>query len=986
MSAIPHHTSADNSLHSTVLVLNTMNPSTKKLTQFVLITAFLFQGLSYARSSGTIQVQITANPAQSFVVCAGGAQGDGTVTLEQEKNRPPGKPASAAVTTQLQTNLQLTPPCLPGQIRQYPYSAKGLIHSNQPFLAIFSQNSKLEKRGRKKHGAATLSHPFPLSTLSDVPYKLLGGSEAYGSNDENPSPKHPYWNQMQASGDIDLTMFSGLQLPKALGNYLPDGTSWQTLLSFLDGNSEPQTKTLWVYMEGDTDALTSIQVSREDMEELVASLQNNSSMNWLRNKLLQNQQQELLYPLEPMQDQLSATEMPLSPPVLELIREWLVEILDKPGIEIDLELEQFRLKGNPEEAVEEVAESLVLASRSVTVLNQATEQDNLEQALPHKPDAETSYEGSDVEKLIHKAPLKGDNKTSESSKSGGASSGAGNDGNAQRNPNAYEWSDEGQTPEKRQQGPGSGAAIVSPSNIHARKELTIRFVGRVNSGKSALANVLIGIDHFPVSANYSEKENDFVLNKDGRTLRIQSLQGHGRRVAASAEKAIGNKQFGTADIVILVIASPLDEKDIEFLKEADRKGVKVIVVRNKMREVEREIEQDQKIQLSIDREKAILDQHEKLNKAFKKDLGEAGFSAEYQEQYNLVFTDAQNDKIKTLFDLNDEIIRKLNSSDQECWSIFTKDIDAIKVILFMVSAECENIEDFSKCLEIISNAFEISEYNLKVIRKKANERFISMHGINDEAEKQLNESLDKLKIATKVSAGLGGLGGIGGGAVLGAFLGSFIPVPVVGSVTGAAVGGVAGLFVGSIGGAALVGLPGAIITTIKDTVNRKRLMDTTDQQPFVKGNAHVDPCHKKALHQYALFCAEAGFREYRKKHIKELPKAVAAPHRLGEPVRVMEQLDNMVGLEEVKAFIYSLKAEIAMCLKREKEGLANADARPAYHMVFKGNPGVGKTDIARLISQILYELGVIREAKAIETNRQGLVGGYVGHTAIKHKG
>ena len=164
----------------------------KVLTLLAFLTAVLFLPKGY---SG-LQVDIIASPAQSFVVCARNVQGDGTVILVAEENDPPDRPASTVVTTQLQTSLQLASPspCLPGQTRQSPYSAKGLVHSGQPFLATFSLSDNPKKTDHKKHIPGTVNVPLPLSPVSSPPYQLLTGGGTYGPNDEDHSPKRPYWN------------------------------------------------------------------------------------------------------------------------------------------------------------------------------------------------------------------------------------------------------------------------------------------------------------------------------------------------------------------------------------------------------------------------------------------------------------------------------------------------------------------------------------------------------------------------------------------------------------------------------------------------------------------------------------------------------------------------------------------------------------------------------------------------------------------------
>lgn len=87
-----------------------------------------------------------------------------------------------------------------------------------------------------------------------------------------------------------------------------------------------------------------------------------------------------------------------------------------------------------------------------------------------------------------------------------------------------------------------------------------------------------------------------------------------------------------------------------------------------------------------------------------------------------------------------------------------------------------------------------------------------------------------------------------------------------------------------------------------------------------------------------------------------------------------EELDQLVGLDSVKRMVRKIKAYA----KRNK-----GEADFNIHMCFYGNPGTGKTEVARIISRILYDAGVLDEAKLVETDGHGLLGKYVGETAPK---
>lgn len=116
---------------------------------------------------------------------------------------------------------------------------------------------------------------------------------------------------------------------------------------------------------------------------------------------------------------------------------------------------------------------------------------------------------------------------------------------------------------------------------------------------------------------------------------------------------------------------------------------------------------------------------------------------------------------------------------------------------------------------------------------------------------------------------------------------------------------------------------------------------------------------------------------------KQMPKLEVANTSLGFN-HIESYFNDFIGLDSVKSEIKKLVAFLSVQEARRKQGFTLKNP-PTKHMVFTGNPGTGKTEMARLTAKIFYETGIIKKNVFVEADRSSLIAEYLGQTAIKTK-
>ena len=157
---------------------------------------------------------------------------------------------------------------------------------------------------------------------------------------------------------------------------------------------------------------------------------------------------------------------------------------------------------------------------------------------------------------------------------------------------------------------------------------------------------------------------------------------------------------------------------------------------------------------------------------------------------------------------------------------------------------------------------------------------------------------------------------------------------------------------------------------------------------IAKADDHITPEEGKWLEMlmsYSTTSKDYGLEVFEKKasvdekQTKE--KQVTPNAKNDDETNPLEELQTLIGLSEVKEEVSALANFVKIQQEREKKGMKAVGL--SYHCVFTGNPGTGKTTVARILAAIYRDLGILKKGHLVETDRSGLVAEYVGQTAVK---
>eukprot|EP01006_Ploeotia_vitrea_P020588 TRINITY_DN52889_c0_g1_i1.p1 TRINITY_DN52889_c0_g1~~TRINITY_DN52889_c0_g1_i1.p1 ORF type:complete len:549 (-),score=47.61 TRINITY_DN52889_c0_g1_i1:27-1673(-) len=183
-------------------------------------------------------------------------------------------------------------------------------------------------------------------------------------------------------------------------------------------------------------------------------------------------------------------------------------------------------------------------------------------------------------------------------------------------------------------------------------------------------------------------------------------------------------------------------------------------------------------------------------------------------------------------------------------------------------------------------------------------------------------------------------------------------------------------------------------TVLREVVQRRKLDPAFGEPKFEPSEGRPMPKEWEAFankinETWSDVASEVGDHSSHSDSHSEGSAEVVKPDDLAKPLTLNEQVDaiidrsglsTIVGLQKVKETIKQLARDVLLEQLRRLRGVGQALPREPMHMVFLGNPGTGKTSIARLLARILKDAGIIKRDALVEVQREDLVGQHIGQS------